>query len=204
LNRNTVIAIVIVSLLVIGGLVFVLPALFPGSLFMTVTFYDDEGNVVFVDKTDNSPFSLPKMAFAPQNGDVEVTHVKVTINWEVAGQREGSTLTGHATGSIQSIYNTQYNEEDPQKTTSDSFTMSEFPGMYERTFLIDDLILSASSDARGQLYGWVLKFSYTLTVTETLEGETRADSVTLDTQFGIDWADEEELVLTGTITGPLT
>lgn len=182
MNRNAVIAVAIISLLVIGGLAYVVvPAMFPANS-MTVTFYDTDDNIVDSTSTE---LSLWPFAYIDAAGQ-EVTKVVVTVDYDT--QFEGTPTSVNVIcdltyevrlDTIQAgLVNGPYTDRLTKTTESGTFTY---------TFYLNNLVTPVES--AGMIYGWGLTFIAELTGSAIIDGQTVAATSWSDgIHSRVDWS----------------
>jgi hypothetical protein len=175
-NRNAL-ALLVIAIIAVSGLVVFAFAGTDGTS-MTITFYDAEGEAVYVTSTQDQTFELIPGALKTADGQT-ITTADIVVTYEVTGKQAGSTCIITANGDVKAFVDGYENigafatlpfEEAESDLISGKFTI---PIDLELFTQIPDSLKSVLPPN----IPISIVFSYTLDVVETLaDGTERSDT----------------------------
>jgi len=195
MNRNLAIAIGIIAVIGLAGVVMV-PALFPPTTGMAVTFYDADGNVVWQESTEPWSFAITSSGSVVSTAGVTITYV-VSADGEVTDiSVVGELVIGENSAKL------------PWTVPRGKITAPLSSNLATDTFNPDVVVLSDLLQYQGSQdsieYGWHLNFEVTLTVTAKVDGIEATKTWTDFVRAQLYWqVDTKEVTIDGTIS-PIT
>jgi hypothetical protein len=192
MNKNMAIAIGILSVIVLAGF-FVVPALFPAKTSMTVTFYDADDNVVWLERSNPGFFEFD---FVTEAG-AEVTKATVAVDYVVSGHESGNTVNIGCTFYVDAHLRTITGgfAGDAEYVCRVQTTAT---GTFTHDFYFADFV---GVESTGKTWGWYIEVDATLIAREYLPGTTTlvatATPWTATLAFNLDWSEPAAFTIVG-------
>lgn len=172
MNRNMLIAIVIISIVSLGAIA-TYTYLNQNAASMTVIFYDEDGNEVFSDST-GIDLSIPHI-FQNYEGK-KVTTVQVIVKYSASYTGDTPTSINVVTQLTADIYRCLQADVLYDTITTDPQTTTKVQNIYTYTFdIADDLIPEPNPDSED-VADWGIVFTVDFAATATYEDGSTLDA----------------------------
>ena len=193
MNNKSILGIVVVLVVVLGGLWYM--GVFPAegaSSAMDITFYDADGNEIGKATTGGLALGIRTV-----DGAVDVHHIDIAVSYVVTTNMEYLEMRTYCyLEVVTAINDVQYG--DVVHTVTEHQMGSSKLGLentFTATYLMSELLPDSKIDQYGELYGWLMSFNARVKTTIDLEDGTQREAEdTCGIVLTLTWVDPVEPV----------